>query len=184
MPKYLIVKRKSVLFRLKNICKFRVEQGVNALDCNTAMETKLSAADEGRIFWNRLTKELPLGDDDVVIALLARDAECAGIILNYGNYLKKFKGYKNIYVITDSDELSKKAKAKEWVVKSVVCSGIQTEQLELLYQLYKFSPRLIWGTLKSIEDADGTRLAGVNGISLEDIIVTAVLDLPFDKCKE
>lgn len=164
--------------------KFHTGQEVNTLDYMTVLEKRLNDANEGRMYWNRLVKELPIGDGDVVIALLSRDMKCAGIILYYGKYLKRFKGYKNIYVITDSEELLKRAQSAGWADKSICCTALQMEQLEHLYQLYKFSEQFIWGTLRDVEDADGTRLAGVKGIELEDIIVTAVLDLPFDECRE
>lgn len=211
MPHYAeILNCKSVLFRLKMIWKcialkllfksilenahikmsagmyrkFHTGQEVNTVDYRTVLEKKINDADNGRLFWNRLVEEFPLGDDDVVIALLSRDIECAEIVLNYGKYLKKFKGYKNIYVITDSKELLKKAQAKKWIEKSRLCSTVQMEGLELLYQLYIFSRQFIWGTLRNIEDAEGSRLTGVNNIGLEEIIVTAVLDLPFEQCRE
>lgn len=210
IPHYAeIFNGKSVLFRLKMIweCivlkllfkrisenayikmsaemyrKFHTGQEVNTLDYMTVLEKRLNDANEGRMYWNRLVKELSIGDGDVVIALLSRDMKCAGIVLYYGTYLKRFKGYKNIYVITDSEELLKRAQSVGWADKIICCTGVQMKQLELLYQLYKFSGQFIWGTLRDIEDADGTRLAGVNGISLEDIIATAVLDLPFDECR-
>lgn len=164
--------------------KFHTGQEVNSVDHGAVLEQRLKAANEGRNFWNRLAEELPLGDDDVAIVLFGRDKECAEIVLNYGKYLKKFRGSKNIYVITDSGELQKRAQKEEWITKSIECSNEEINHLELLYQLYKFSRQIIWGTLRNIEDADGTCLAGVNEVSLEDIIVTAVLDLPFDKCRE
>lgn len=164
--------------------KFHTGQEVNSVDHGAVLEQRLKAANEGRNFWNRLAEELPLGDDDVAIVLFGRDKECAEIVLNYGKYLKKFRGSKNIYVITDSGELQKRAQKEEWITKSIECFNEEINHLELLYQLYKFSRQIIWGTLRNIEDADGTCLAGVNEVSLEDIIVTAVLDLPFDKCRE
>lgn len=155
-----------------------------ALDYMAVLEKRLHEADEGRTFWNGLAEELKLGCDDMVLALLGRDEECAGIVLDYGRYLKKLKGYKNIYAISDSEMLLDKAGKKAWITGCRGCSGERMKQLELLYHLYKFSRQLIWGTLRDIEDADGTRLSGVNGISLEEIVVTAVLDLPFDECRE
>jgi len=152
------------------------------MDYATVLGEKLETADRGRLFWNQLVKRLPIEAHDVAIALFQRDRECAGIVLDYGKYLADLKQYEKIYILTDDPELYEKARSEHWVATARKCSTEQLDQLVLLYQLYKFSRQLIFGTLHNIEDADGTFLKGVKDISLEEIVVTAVLDLPFDKC--
>jgi len=153
------------------------------MDYTAILENRLKEADSGRIFYNQFIEKFSIKDKDIIIALLDRDRETAEIVLNYGQYLKSTDSSKNIYVLTDSEELMEKSKTKNWVSKTSLCRTGQMEQLVLLYQVYKFSRQLIFGTLYGIEDADGTCLKGIKGLSLEEIIVTAVLDLPFDKCK-
>jgi len=152
------------------------------MDYAMVLGERLETANRGRVFWNRLVEGLPIGSHDVAIALFHRDRECAGIVLDYGKYLADLKRYEKIYVLTDDLELYGKACGRHWVEAAEKCLTEQLDQLVLLYQLYKFSRQLIFGTLHNIEDADGTFLKGVKGISLEEIVVTAVLDLPFDKC--
>lgn len=64
-----------------------------------------------------------------------------------------------------------------WIGGRILCTTNQLENLIQLYQVYKFTNQIIWGTLKDIEDADGYQLEGYHGITKEDLIRTAIMDL-------
>lgn len=158
------------------------------MDINKIWEEKKELAKNGREFFVNLLKEYDIKDQDGIMALMEKDCETAEYLIRHGRELVQAGKYRRIYVLSDSEKIMNRVKElgpeqdtvlqdDSWFAKSIRCTTVQMESLVELYQVYKFTNQIIWGTLKDIEDADGYQLEGYHGITKEDIIRTAIMDL-------
>lgn len=133
-------------------------------------------------------QEHSVGEKDGVMVLFEEDETAAEYLFEHGSELITAGKFQHIYILTASGKImnricglnQERQAAKEnavWYKESVLCTKEQIDDLLLLYQLYKFTGQIIWGTLQNIEDADGYRLEGYHGITKEELIRTAIMDL-------
>lgn len=158
------------------------------MDLDQVWEEKKELAKNGREFFVDLLKEYNIKEQDGIMVLLESDLEAARYLLQHGNELIQAGKYRRIYILTDSEQMINRieeidsgkdmdSEDESWIAKSILCTAAQMDSLVELYQVYKFTNQIIWGTLKNIEDADGYQLEGYHGITKEDIIRTAIMDL-------
>lgn len=158
------------------------------MDLEQIWEKKKLAAENGRRFWISFLQEHSVGEKDGIMVLFEEDETAAEYLFEHGSELVAAGKFQHIYILTASGkimnrirELDRKKPVQEetfkWYKESVLCTKEQIDALILLYQLYKFTGQIIWGTLKNIEDADGYQLEGYHGITKEELIRTAIMDL-------
>lgn len=144
------------------------------MDLDQVWEEKKILAEKGREFWITLLKENQIDDQDGVLVLLNSDWDAAGYLIAHGNEMIQKGKYNRIFVLTDSSEPVEMA---EWIQKVILCTQNQMASLKELYQVYKFTNQIIWGTLSDIEDANGYQLIGFHDITKEELIRTAIMDI-------
>ena len=158
------------------------------MDLDQVWKEKKELAKNGREFFVNLLKEYDIKEQDGIMVLLESDLEAARYLLQHGNELIQAGKYRRIYILTDSERMINRieeidlgkdmdSEHESWIAKSILCTTAQMDSLVELYQVYKFTNQIIWGTLKDIEDADGYQLEGYHGITKEDLIRTAIMDL-------
>lgn len=147
------------------------------MDIEKLWEEKKELAKNGREFFVNFLKEYEIKEQDGIMVLLESDLKAARYLLQHGNELIQAGKYRRIYILTDSEKMLELAEKLCPRKGRILCTTNQLESLIQLYQVYKFTNQIIWGTLKNIEDADGYQLEGYHGITKEDIIRTAIMDL-------
>lgn len=133
---------------------------------------------KGRRLWLRLRRRYHIDDGLYVLLMPEHDRELNGQALLHIDDLIEYRHAKGVLVMTNDAWVEEVARARgENVVDVLRCTPDEIDALFSCYELYRFSERLLIVSLNRPYGNEIGKAAGVNGITVEDLVCLGILGL-------
>jgi hypothetical protein len=132
---------------------------------------RLIAAWRGRALWIRLRKRYDIDNGAYVVAFIEDDQELNEVALAHIDDLIADRGARGVVLVTDQEWVAEHADEEaDGVVAIVRLSSRDIELLLSFYELYQFTPRILFVSLTRPYGNRLGQMVEVNGLTLDDLV--------------
>jgi len=132
---------------------------------------RLIAAWRGRALWMRLRKRYAIDNGAYVVAFVEDDHALNEVALAHIQDLIADRRARGIVVVTDQEWVAEQAgRQTDGVLAVEVLANREIEHLLSFYELYQFTPRLLFVSLARPYGNRLWQMVGVNGLTFDDLV--------------